>query len=106
MPWGFKKRIKIAPGFHVNIGKTGVSARVGTRVAGVTVGRRGTQASANLPGTGLSVRHKIKLSTPTSESDFQPPEQPVKQLQKSNKWRNVFIIVGGLATGIAVAELF
>ena len=106
MPWGFKKRIKIAPGLHINIGKTGVSARVGGRVAGVTVGRRGAQASANLPGTGLSVRHKITTRTSSSQDSPQTAADLTDHRPKSRKWRNLFIIAGGLATGIAVSEVF
>lgn len=55
----FSKRIKIAPGVRLNVGKTGVSTTVGARGASVNVGKQGTHVNASLPGTGLSVRKKV-----------------------------------------------
>lgn len=58
----FRKRIKILPGVHLNVGKTGVSASFGTRGASVTVGKRGTYLNTGIPGTGLYSRTKISSS--------------------------------------------
>lgn len=59
MSWSFRKRITIAPGVRINLGKRGVSLSVGRRGLGVTVGKNGTHLSAGIPGTGLSVRTKL-----------------------------------------------
>ena len=59
MGFRFQKRKKIAPGITVGVSKSGLSARVGGRNAGVSVGKRGVRASASAPGTGLSYEKKI-----------------------------------------------
>ena len=55
----FRKRVKIAPGVHVNLGKRGASLSVGGRGASVNVSKRGTYANVGIPGTGISYREKI-----------------------------------------------
>ncbi|PZX40635.1 uncharacterized protein DUF4236 [Roseinatronobacter thiooxidans] len=59
MAFRFRRTMKIAPGVRLNLTKTGVSARVGPRGAGVTVGTSGTTVSAGIPGSGLHVSEKI-----------------------------------------------
>jgi hypothetical protein len=60
MPFRFQKRIKLAKGVSLNVGKKGVSSiRVGKRGAGVSTGRRGTRVTAGLPGTGMSANKKV-----------------------------------------------
>ena len=50
-----RKRVKIAPGVYLNVGKSGISASVGPRGATVNMkpGRK-TRASIGVPGTGVS----------------------------------------------------
>lgn len=55
----FRKRIKIAPGVTLNLGKTGVSTTLGGRGASVNVGKQGVHTNAGIPGTGLSMRTKV-----------------------------------------------
>lgn len=51
----FRKRIKIAPGFYLNVGKSGVtSATIGKRGASLNIGGKSPKATIGLPGTGLS----------------------------------------------------
>lgn len=52
----FRKRIKIAKGVYLNVGKKGVSASFG--VKGLTVNSKG-KMTASLPGTGLSYSTKL-----------------------------------------------
>lgn len=59
MAWSFRKRIKIAPGIHVNIGKKGPSLSVGGKGASVNFGEKGTYLNTSIPGTGLRNRQKI-----------------------------------------------
>jgi hypothetical protein len=59
MVFRFRKTLKIAPGVRLNIGKTGGSVRLGPRGAGYTVGTSGQRVTGGLPGTGLSLTHKI-----------------------------------------------
>lgn len=55
MGFRFRKRIRIAPGINLNIGKNGItSATIGKRGASLNIGKKGTKATLGLPGTGLS----------------------------------------------------
>ncbi len=66
MPFRFRRTMKIAPGVRLNLTKTGVSARVGPRGLGLTVGTSGTTASAGIPGTGLHASRKFKKNAKKS----------------------------------------
>lgn len=50
----FRKRIKIAPGVHLNISKTGISTSLGPRGATVNVRGQRVRSSVGIPGSGLS----------------------------------------------------
>ena len=56
----FNRRIKVAPGVRVNVGKKGVSSvSVGRRGGSLNVGKNGVRANAGIPGTGLSHSQKL-----------------------------------------------
>lgn len=56
----FRKRVKIAPGVSLNVGKKSVGVRVGGRGYGVSTNTKtGTRASVGLPGSGISYSKKI-----------------------------------------------
>ena len=59
MGWRFRKRIKIFPGIHMNISKSGISTNVGVKGASVTFGPKGTYVNTGIPGTGLYRRDKV-----------------------------------------------
>ena len=59
MGWRYRKRIKILPGIHLNISKSGISTNVGVKGASVTFGPKGTYVNTGLPGTGLYRRDKV-----------------------------------------------
>ncbi len=59
MAWNYRKRVKIAPGVHLNFSKNGVSTSVGPKGAKLTFGKNGTYMSTSIPGTGLYSRQKI-----------------------------------------------
>jgi hypothetical protein len=50
----FYRRLRIAPGFTLNLSKRGASVSVGERGAHFTVGTHGTRETVGLPGTGIS----------------------------------------------------
>ena len=54
MGFRFQRRIRILPGFRLNVSKTGVSGSVGRRGAWFTFGPRGTRETIGIPGSGLS----------------------------------------------------
>ena len=62
----FRKRIKILPGIHINLSKSGVSTSIGRRGASVNIGKRGTYFNTGLSGTGIYYRKKISGSKPSN----------------------------------------
>jgi hypothetical protein len=55
----FQKRLKLLPGLKLNLSKSGASATLGTKGAGVNIGPGGITTNAGIPGTGLSYRQKL-----------------------------------------------
>ena len=49
----FRKRIKIAPGISLNLGKKGLSVSAGVRGARITFGKDRATTSVGIPGTGI-----------------------------------------------------
>lgn len=60
MGFRFRKRIKIAPGLHLNLSKSGVSASIGGKGATINVGKKGVKSTLGIPGSGLS--HTAQLA--------------------------------------------
>jgi hypothetical protein len=63
----FRRRIRIAPGLTINLGKRGASLSAGPRGLKRTVGPYGTRTTIGLPGTGLSyteVSHPAAMASP------------------------------------------
>ena len=59
----FRKRIKVFPGFYLNISKSGVTSSIGGNGASVTIGKNGTYLNTSIAGTGLYNRQKIGGNT-------------------------------------------
>ncbi|MBR1934087.1 MAG: DUF4236 domain-containing protein [Prevotella sp.] len=59
MGWRYRKRIKLLPGIHLNISKSGISTNIGIKGASVTFGSNGTYVNTGIPGTGLYQRDRI-----------------------------------------------
>ena len=78
MPWRLWRRVRIAPGLTLNVGKRGVSMSVGRRGMHYTVGGRGSRVTVGLPGTGLyqttylSARHHRASRSLPLESTASP----------------------------------
>lgn len=68
MAWNYRKRVKIAPGIHLNFSKNGVSTSIGPKGAKVTFGKNGTYMNTSIPGTGLYSRQKIGDGIGTSST--------------------------------------
>jgi uncharacterized protein DUF4236 len=61
MGWRFWRRVRIAPGVTLNIGKSGPSSvSFGPRGLKVTAGRRGKRLTVGLPGTGLYYTEQLR----------------------------------------------
>lgn len=65
----FRKRVKIFPGVHLNISKTGTSWSVGPRGASVNVGKKGVYVNSGIPGTGIYSRTKISGGSSNYDRD-------------------------------------
>lgn len=78
MGWRFNKRIRIAPGVTMNLGKKGPSFSFGPRGLKYTIGPQGTRKSFGIPGTGLyyTTSKKWKQSTKTMNSPSTNSNQP------------------------------
>lgn len=63
MGWRFRKRIKLFPGFYINISKSGIGINIGPKGANVSVGPNGTYVNTGIPGTGLYRRDKVNSLT-------------------------------------------
>lgn len=59
MAWSYRKRVRIAPGVHLNLSRRGVSTTIGVRGASINFGKKGTYVNTGIPGTGFYNRQKI-----------------------------------------------
>lgn len=59
MAWSYRKRVRIAPGVHLNLSRRGVSTTIGVRGASVNFGKKGMYVNTGIPGTGFYNRQKI-----------------------------------------------
>lgn len=57
MGFRFFRRIRVLPGVTCNLSRRGISTRLGTKGAHVTVGHGKIRETIGLPGTGLSYTH-------------------------------------------------
>lgn len=101
MAFRFRKRIKVAPGLTLNLGKKGVSTTLGVPGASVNVGPQGVHGNAGLAGTGLSVRQKLSApKAPAQTSKAQRAAEPAGKPSKAWLW-----ILVGVVLGVALASL-
>jgi tetratricopeptide (TPR) repeat protein len=74
----FRKSIKIAPGLHINLSKSGPSLSVGRPGATFNIGPKGTRTTVGAPGTGISYTTQkswgaITGAKPAHQSVGRPP---------------------------------
>ena len=84
MGWRFRKRIKIFPGFYINISKSGLGVNIGPKGANVSIGHNGTYVNTGIPGTGLYRRDKVDGSIHSSTGIQQEPQNNGGQEITSN----------------------
>ena len=90
MAFRFFRRIRVAPGVHLNLSKGGVSMSAGPRGLKATVGTSGRRFTAGIPGTGLHYTKVAKTGRSGSraaEAVVHSPEhaEPIR----SGFWRNL-----------------
>lgn len=63
----FRKRIKLAKGVHINLGKKSMGVSIGGRHGGININSRtGVSARVSAPGTGMSYTTKLSSGKKTS----------------------------------------
>ncbi|WP_353158421.1 DUF4236 domain-containing protein [Myroides odoratus] len=62
MAWSYRRRIKVIPGIHLNISKSGISTSVGIKGASLTFRKSGTYLNTSIPGLGIYNREKISFN--------------------------------------------
>jgi hypothetical protein len=63
MGFRFRRRVKIAPGVHLNFGKRGTSVSLGGHGVTTNFSKRGTRSTYSLRGTGLSYTTKTQKAS-------------------------------------------
>ncbi|OOV16567.1 DUF4236 domain-containing protein [Flavobacterium sp. LM4] len=73
MAWSFRKRIKIIPGVHLNLSKSGISTSIGVKGASITLGSSGNYLNTNIPVLGISNRHRLSNPVNNMRPEIQEP---------------------------------
>lgn len=76
MPFRFRKSFKIAPGFRINLSKSGISTSIGKRGASVNLSKRGTRVTTGIPGTGISFSQSLGGRNKQNPNLTEPPHEP------------------------------
>ena len=105
MGWRYRKRIKILPGIHINISKSGISTNVGVKGASVTFGPKGTYVNTGLPGTGLYRRDKVSIpqKEENTNSFLNYTDSTTEEAGKFNK--NALKLIGGVLLFLSIITL-
>jgi hypothetical protein len=69
MAFKYRKRIRVFPGFYLNLSKSGMSATVGMKGLNVNFGKNGAFLNTGIPGTGIYERVRISGKS-NSNDDF------------------------------------
>lgn len=80
MGFNIRKRIKIAPGLHLNLGKNGVSVSAGIKGATVNLGKDGTRTTLGIPGSGMSYTNRDSYA----KSDNAPTGSDIDRFKLDN----------------------
>lgn len=114
MGFRFRRTLKIAPGVHINLSKSGPSLSLGPRGAKYTIGPRGDRATVGIPGTGLSYtatgsrrQHSEDDGAAsddllTSEEEYRTSTAPAMEPGKVSQFYSFCIGFLALAIGIAI----
>jgi|ERR1700687_3504388 len=104
MGFRFRRSFKVAPGFRLNLSKSGVSTSVGRRGLWFTIGRRGTRTTVGIPGTGLSYAEQSKLPRPVAlvDDSIATPVMPPSERPTSSGPIRVIVLLAivGLVAGM------
>lgn len=79
----YRKRIKVAPGLHLNISKSGISTSVGKPGSTLNISKRGARATVGLPGTGLSYSQNLGRARRKRQSSSKNRTEALASLRKN-----------------------
>jgi hypothetical protein len=104
MGFRFRKRIKLAPGVHINLSRRGVSTSLGAPGATVNVSKRGTRATVGLPGTGLSYTEQVSRprNTPPNADDADAGHGPGGRGGSDARRLGLLAILAWLGVGLVL----
>lgn len=99
----FSKRVNIAPGLSMNVGKRGVSVSVGGPGLRKTYSKDGVRTTVGIPGSGLSHTSYHRYGNQSSRSNINPTRSQVsiRTRGQNNAWGWVLLI---LAIGTVIAS--
>lgn len=100
MSFRFRKRIKLFPGVHINLSKSGISTSVGVKGAQLTRGHGKTRATFGLPGSGLS------HTSITSNQDTPTQQQSQSTGAGGGFWGGLFDGIGTVGVIVIGIILF
>ncbi|MCY3660571.1 MAG: DUF4236 domain-containing protein [Caldilineaceae bacterium] len=90
MAFRFFRRVRVAPGVHLNLSKGGVSMSAGPRGLKATVGTSGRRFTAGIPGTGLHYTKVVKPGRADSRAADSGSRRPGRaEPIRSGFWRNL-----------------
>lgn len=87
----FRRQLRIVPGLHLNLSKSGVSATVGVPGLRLTLGKR-PALNVGLPGSGISYRESLGSAPPTP-----PAAQPGTSVHVHWLWVALVLVVAAWA---------
>lgn len=103
--WNYRKRMKIAPGVHLNVSKKGVSTSIGGKGASVTMGPNGTYLNTSVPGTGMYKRQKIGDINPSNRISSNPKQtNPNNNIGVNFGCSMVIIGIGSVILGLLLDQ--
>ncbi len=105
---GFRlfRRVRIAPGLSLNIGKGGASLSAGIRGARVTLGARGARGTVGLPGTGLSYSATTKGGRRRGSAEAPENAQPPASSDTARTLKGCAVALLLLLAVSAIGALF
>lgn len=96
----FRKRVKIAPGVHLNIGKESAGVSVGSKCSGISYNSKtGARKRFSVPGTGVSYSEKIG-----GTSDVSLTSKKHKTIRKEVFSLAILIVIAGILAQIVVDQ--
>lgn len=107
MGFAFRRRVKVLPGVHLNLSKSGVGVALGPKGLTHSIGPRGQRTTVSLPGTGLSYRKdhprgRRRKSVPVPQDNLQAFTQGIGEGIREG----ILIVVLGFITTMVITTIW